>query len=145
MTAGIINVLTQCLTLIGMLWAFSLAGRQFLIWDRHISHIQAISCFTPVRARVFQMGLNSIRCIFSVVTKHDNNKQRLFDAIDIQGNTVISLPASTHLIIAWARIIYYYHDHYTLRNLFSQRLGNVDRITERGLFSIKHFILISWR
>lgn len=57
------------------------------------------------------MGLNSIRCIFSIVTKHDNNKQCLFDAIDIQGNTVISLHASTHLVIAWARIIYYYHDH----------------------------------
>lgn len=46
------------------------------------------------------MGLNSIRCIFSIVTKHDNNKQCLFDAIDIQGNTVISLHASTHLVIA---------------------------------------------
>lgn len=57
------------------------------------------------------MGLNSIRCIFSIVTKHDNNKQCLFDAIDIQGNTVISLHASTHLVIAGARIIYYYHDH----------------------------------
>lgn len=46
------------------------------------------------------MELNSIRCIFSVVIEHDNNKQCLFDAINIQGNTVISLHASTPLVIA---------------------------------------------